>query len=241
MQKRTFRRGRLSEQLVAELEAMILEEFPQPGLRLPKEEELATRFSVSRIVVREAMKILQERGLVAVRAGRGTLTIAPSSDKVKEALIRLFKDQPAPVLADMELMLELREVLEETVAGLAAVRATPDDLREIGEALERMGRGGAEHETIDADLQFHLAVARAAHNRYFEMVLEPLTHVFLQQIKLTDSYHVGVDLHQQIFDAIREANPLASRQAVRRLIRHTRNHTRVAIELLSTHHHHNNI
>src|SRR6476646_2939398 len=73
MQKRSFRNGRLSEQVLHEMQRLITEEYPEPGSRLPKETELAERFQVSRIVVREAMKILEDRGVVEVRAGRGTL------------------------------------------------------------------------------------------------------------------------------------------------------------------------
>jgi DNA-binding FadR family transcriptional regulator len=232
MQKRSFRRGRLSEQLVTELESMILEEYPRAGLSLPKEDELAERFGVSRIVVRESMKILEERGLVEVRAGRGTRTVAKVPEKVKEALERLFKDQPVPTLEDMESMLEFRQILEEASAELAAVRATPEDLREMELALERMSDGGAEPGIIDADFLFHRAVAKASHNRYLEFVLDPLMHVFLEQIKLTNSYSVGSDLHRHIFEAIRKANPVAARQAVRRLLRDTSNHVKVAIRSL---------
>src|SRR5262245_4357369 len=170
--KRSFRRGRLSEQVVAELERTILEEYPEPGARLPKESELADRFHVSRIVIREAMKILEERGVVQVRAGRGTMTMAPSPERVKASLLRLFRDQPIPTLHEMERMMELREVLEETVAGLAAVRATPEDLQQISKALDDMAATGRSVEqTIEADLRFHVAIAEAAHNRYFEMVI----------------------------------------------------------------------
>src|SRR5215475_11173187 len=117
--KRSFRRGRLSEQVVEELERTILEEFPVPGSRLPKESALADRFRVSRIVIREAMKILEDRGVVDVRAGRGTITMAPTPERVKASLFRLFRDQPIPTHSEMERMMELREVLEETVAALA--------------------------------------------------------------------------------------------------------------------------
>src|SRR4051812_24661291 len=151
--KRSFKRGRLSEQVVAELERTIMEEFPEPGTRLPKEAELADRFRVSRIVIREAMKILEDRGVVEVRAGRGTITMAPTPERVKTALLRLFRDQPIPTLAEMEHMLELREVLEETVAGLAAVRATEADLQRISTAVAEMGAtGSSTEETIEADL-----------------------------------------------------------------------------------------
>ena len=232
--KRSFKRGRLSEQVVAELERTILEEFPHPGTRLPKEAELADRFHVSRIVIREAMKILEDRGEVEVRAGRGTITVAPTPERVKTALLRLFRDQPIPTLGEMERMIELREVLEETVAGLAAIRATKEDLNRIAKALTDMAAAGVSAEvTIEADLRFHLAVAEAAHNRFFEIVLEPLTQVFVQQIKLTDSYQVGVDLHRQVYDKIAKGDPIAARQAVRRLMQSTRNHIRTALQMLS--------
>ena len=231
--KRSFRRGRLSEQVVSEMERMILEEYREPGLRLPKEAELAERFRVSRIVIREAMKVLEDRGLVEVRAGRGTLTATPTPERVKASLMRLFRDQPLPTLSDMERMLELREVLEETVAALAAVRATPEDLALMNAALSDMAAGITEEETIAADLRFHMAVAKAAHNRFFEMVLDPLTQVYLQQIKLTDSYEVGLDLHRAIYDQVSKGDPVAARQGVRRLMRTTRADVKKALVILS--------
>lgn len=232
LQRRSFRRGRLSGQVLEAIERMILDEFPQPGSRLPKEAELAERFHVSRIVVREAMKILEDRGTVSVRAGSGTFTTAPSPDRVKDSLLRLFKDQPIPTIPEMERMSELREVLEEAVAGLAAVRATPEHLKEMREALEAMAHGTDEAEIIQADLRFHRAVAQAAQNHYFEMVIEPLTEVFVQQIKVTDTLNVGVEYHQDIFTAICKGNPVAARQAVRRLMRYTMQDVRKAIQAL---------
>jgi DNA-binding FadR family transcriptional regulator len=233
--KRSFRRGRLSGQVVTELERAILEDYPEPGTRLPTEDELSDRFHVSRIVIREAMKILEDRGVVEVRAGRGTITVAPTPEGVKASLLRLFRDQPIPTLTEMEHMLELREVLEETVAGLAAVRATPEDLQRIGAALADMGATGRSvEETIEADLRFHVAVAVAAHNRFFEMVLDPLTQVFVQQIKLTDSYTVGVELHRQVLDKIAKGDPVGARQAVRRLMQSTRKHVKTALQMLSS-------
>jgi GntR family transcriptional repressor for pyruvate dehydrogenase complex len=231
--KRSFRRGRLSEQVVDELEKLISAEYSKPGERLPKEAELADRFKVSRIVIREAVKILEERGRVEVRAGSGTYTLAASAEKVKESLARLFQDQPIPALWDVERMLELREVLEETAAGLAAVRATEEDLAAMELALDQMDKGANDEEVTEADLRFHLAVSQAAHNPYFEMVLEPLTAVFIQQIQLTNSYNVGVDAHRQVALEIRKGNPVGARQAVRRLMRSTMDNARTALGLMN--------
>ena len=230
--KRSFRRGRLSEQVVAELERMIAEECPEPGARLPKEAELAERFMVSRIVVREAMKILEGRGAVEVRAGSGTYTVAPSFDKVKDSLLRMFQDRPIPTIHEMEQIMELREVLEETIASLAAVRATPEDLQHMEEALAEMEKGDpADPRTVEADLRFHRIVARSAHNPYFEMVIEPLTAVIVRQIMLTNSYTLGADLHRGIAEEIRKGNPVGARQAVRRLMRNTLTDTKKAINV----------
>jgi len=235
LQTRSFRRGRLSEQVVDELERMMMAEFPSPGDRWPKEAELADRFRVSRIVVREAVKILEDRGVLEVTAGRGTFTCRPSLDRVKTSLLRLFRDRPIPDPGEMERMLELREALEETVVALAAVRAESADFEAIEAALKEMDARGADAgEIIQADLRFHLAVARAAHNPFFEMVLEPLTHVFLTQIALTDTLRIGVAEHRSIYKQIREGNPVGARQAVRRLMQFTRSDVRRALGVLKS-------
>jgi GntR family transcriptional regulator, galactonate operon transcriptional repressor len=121
-------------------------------------------------------------------------------------------------------------VLEETSASLAAVRATEDDLKEIESALRGMAQedGGIES-TIEADLRFHRAVMRAAHNPYLEMVLDPVMSVFLQQIKLTTTYNTGFDLHDNIFREIRNRNSVGARQAVRRLMKGTLEDSRKAL------------
>ena len=229
MQKRSFRNGRLSEQVLQEMQRLIVTDYPAPGSRLPKEAELAERFQVSRVVIREAMKILEDRGMVEVRAGRGTLTVSAKPNRMKESLLLLFRDQPLPTFEDMELMLELRQVLEETSASLAAVRANEDDLEEIQNALQAMSQDGNDlKHTIEADLRFHRAVMRAAHNPYLELVLDPVMSAFLQQIKLTN-FHTGVDLHRHIFEEIRAHNPIGARQAVRRLMKDTLRDSRRAL------------
>ena len=68
---------------------------------------------------------------------------------------------------------------------------------------------------MEADLRFHRAVVRAAHNRYFEMMLEPLTSLVIQQIRLTNSYEVGPALHRRILEEIRKGSAVGARQAAR--------------------------
>ena len=85
--------------------------------------------------------------------------------------------------------------------------------------------------TIEADLRFHRAVVKAAHNSYLEMVLDPIVSVFIQQIKLTNSFHMGIPAHRHIFEEIRAHNPVGARQAVRRLMKQTLEDSRKALQI----------
>jgi GntR family transcriptional repressor for pyruvate dehydrogenase complex len=187
---------------------------------------------VSRVVIREAMKILEERGTVEVRAGRGTRTVAMSPERVKQSLMRLFGEHPRPTSDELSYLLEIRQILEESAAGLAAVRALPENVAEMERALEGMGGGDPAVTPEEADLSFHRAVAKATQNPYFELVLEPLTEVFLRQIRLTASFDVGVETHREIFEEIRSGNPVGARQATRRMMKLTRDDSLRALRLL---------
>jgi DNA-binding FadR family transcriptional regulator len=78
-----------------------------------------------------------------------------------------------------------------------------------------------------------MGIAAASHNRFFEIVLEPLTSVFVQQVKLTNSYEVGVDQHRQIYEKIAKGDPIGARQAARRLMESTRKHVKAALQVLA--------
>jgi DNA-binding FadR family transcriptional regulator len=226
--RRSFREERLSSQVARQIEEMISAEFP-PGSRLPREQDLAERFHVSRIVIREAMKVQEDRGVVEVQAGRGTTVITPTSERVSSSLLRLLRGGGTPKMEEMEQLLEIREALEESAAALACARASADDLSRIEAALRGMRTAKGSLEVFAADLCFHVAITQAAGNRFFEMVLEPLAEVFLKQIQLTDRVNIGIKQHARIFNAIRRRDPVEARVAVRSLLNSTRQDVRRAL------------
>jgi len=139
----------------------------KPGDRVPPEPSLMREFGVSRTVVREAMSRLQARGLVETRQGVGTFVLATPG--------------PEPLLAiasrDVQVrqklaMLELRISLESEAASLAAMRRREEHLVAMRAALDafdaqrRMGGSTTEH-----DFQFHVQIAAATGNEYFQEVL----------------------------------------------------------------------
>jgi GntR family transcriptional repressor for pyruvate dehydrogenase complex len=160
------RAPRLSDEVARQLGAAIRGGDYLPGARLPSEKELAERFDVSRMVVREAMSRLKSDELIETRQGLGAFVSA-------EPGRGLFRLQPDPaVVEDLHGIFELRVAVEGTAAGLAAVRANRRELTAMRASLRDMNvsiAGAADD--IEADNRFHATIARASRNPYFDRFL----------------------------------------------------------------------
>ncbi|GHU29775.1 GntR family transcriptional regulator [Betaproteobacteria bacterium] len=154
----------LAQEVMSDLMDKIRGGQYKPGEKLPTEPEMMVEQGVSRTVVREAISRLQASGLVETRHGVGTF-VRPSTNSPAYPL-----DLSTLVtIHDVLNMLELRISLETEAAGLAAMRRTDEQLQCMHEAVlafeEGVNHGGM---SIEADYQFHLQIALATHNRYFE-------------------------------------------------------------------------
>jgi DNA-binding FadR family transcriptional regulator len=174
--------SRLHRNLMRVLIADIVRGVLPPGERLPREADLARRFDVSRGVARECIRGLEERGLVSVKHGRGATVLADSRWNMLDLDViaaALASPSSADVLAEY---LECRRVLEIGAAGLAAERATREDLVDLSMALERMAAAAldasttpsAEAQYHEADIEFHRAVIAATGNRALGGMTEPV-------------------------------------------------------------------
>lgn len=140
----------------------------QPGNRLPSQRRMALTFGVSRSSIREAMNTLSGMGYLSSIQGRGTFIckdVPPDGGQDS----RLDSSFTAGTILDL---MEARELLESKSAELAASRASRRDLKHIHEAVQRIGRSGDDvSRFFNADLEFHLALARASGNHtIFEMI-----------------------------------------------------------------------
>jgi GntR family transcriptional repressor for pyruvate dehydrogenase complex len=179
-----FQRVKLRDQVAEHLLDLIVSGDYTVGDRLPPERVLVEELGVSRTVVREALNLLESRGLIQVEHGRGAVVAANGLRAVHENLRSLLRIQPESLL---ELM-EMRKALEVDVAGLAAQRATAEDKAKMQAALERMrDKIDAPEGYVDADVEFHYLLARSAHNRVFLMMIEPLTGLLLASRRMTGS------------------------------------------------------
>jgi DNA-binding FadR family transcriptional regulator len=155
----------------------IVDERLKPGDRLPTEQALADRFGVSRNVVREAISRLRADGIVHSRQGVGAFVARTSASPTLRFDAEALTDRGA-----FQALFELRAILEIRAAALAAHRRSASQLAAIAEALARM-RGTEKWVAggVDADLEFHKAVAAATGNAYIRMAVGFLS----EQVRVT--------------------------------------------------------
>lgn len=200
------------------------------GVRLPTEPEMTAHYGVSRTVVREAISRLQAAGLVETRHGIGTFVLAPPPARGLDV-------GTVVTIRDVMSMLELRISLETEAAALAAQRRDASDLTEMRGALADFeteiaaGRNGAE-----ADFRFHMRIARATRNRYFESVFHDLGTTTLPRTRLDlsrlaadygpDYLHRTNREHEAILEAIERGDSDGARAAMRMHLTNSRERLR---------------
>jgi len=210
------RASRLYQQIVEQIEQSIRSGQLKPGDQLPAERDLAERFGVSRTAVREAVKALCEKGLVEALPGRGTFVIDATSQVIKQSLDLLINNSTAEGLAHLE---DVREIFEPEIAARAAARAEPKQLSAMRDAIAAMDRSlddaGA---YIEADLDFHLALAEAAQNPLVLTLIDSI--VGLLRVQRTRVFHApqgpgrGQVHHRRILQAVENHDPAAARAAM---------------------------
>jgi len=163
------------------------------GDRLPGERSLAAQMEISRPTLREAVKVLVDAGVLEVRRGPGG-GMYVATDVVPTDLVR---HSASLRLAEIAAVLEARRLLEPRVAQLAAERATEEDFETLERSIEAMRRlvdGGwhPRHEDrfLQLDVQFHLALARAAGNP----TVETLMRLLFRQLEIARDMAMHVPL-----------------------------------------------
>ncbi len=175
-----IRRATLAEQVEAHIRDLIVSGALGPGAFLPSAIKLAAEFGVSRAIVREAMKSLQAKGLIAVANGKRA-RVKPITSSV---LVDFFYRFTRPHTQAAVELLELRRGLETQSATLAARRRTEEDLTEIWRLVREMeGKLGAPEAFLDVDVALHLAIASASKNRMLFHLVDSIREVLRDAMK----------------------------------------------------------
>lgn len=206
MEKSTvIRRKSLAEEVAEQLQKQIIGGELKEGDKLPIEAELMEIFGVGRSSIREAVKRLENMGYLKVRQGKGTFIAAPTP--AKEPLEQRLKR------ADIQELYEVRNILESAIAEMAAQRHTGQDLEEMMKHLKERKEAaetGALAECIEADIKFHVSVAKAAHNEILLELYSSVANRLLDSYKdlYEDTAHFieSQSLHEKVAESIASNN-----------------------------------
>ena len=197
---------RISDEILRQLRGAVFSGKFRAGDRLPNERDMAEQFAASRTSVREALRALEQEGVIHVKKGAGGGAFV--SDLDHRLVVRPFQTLLRMRKVSMAHITEVRLIFEPEAARLAAERAAPQDLAELEEVIEKMRQVVEEGEPpASHDLRFHKLVARAAGNPILEMLSESMLEVASQVIS---NLHPSIEVlrhvlerHRSVFEAIR--------------------------------------
>jgi DNA-binding FadR family transcriptional regulator len=209
--------NRISAMIVHQIRTLIREGALKPGDRLPSERELGQRFGVSRVVLREAMRVLEGNGLITMRvgAGGGAFVTAPTSAHIGEGIADLL------TLSDVTAadVTEARRILEIGYIPLVCERADDTDIADLLEICDRADAAlAAGHYSVALSAEFHVRVAKATHNGAVEMLTRSFQGPILMSLQRAQDRDPRVGVkgaaeHRQIVKAVSNRD-VATAQAV---------------------------
>lgn len=195
------------------------------GEFLPSERELSKQLGVSRVVIRETAKRLEQRGLVRIRQGIGVEVINDPSLSVEQTITRLLskKEERLGQAAQARLL------IEPELAALAACQERSSLLKQLEAANDAMLRAGTVSESVRHDISFHDTIAEIAGNAVISLMLKSIAsigrlsrEVTIQKFGVAKAHRH----HEAILSAIRDKDPEAARRSMER-------HLRAALQDLS--------
>lgn len=207
-----------SEEVISRLREMIHRGELRPGDRLPPERDLARLLGVSRPTLRAGIRSLAAVGVLQSRQGAGTFVVkADGPPSLDSSPLRLMASLHGFTNAEM---FEARQSLEMAVAGLAAERATGDQMATMAEEVAGMYASLEDPEQfLIHDVRFHQTVAAASGNRILtslmNMVATILFETRIKTVKRAKDLKESAEMHRQVYRAIRGHSPEAAREAMR--------------------------
>ena len=206
----SIRSPRAFEGVVEQIRQAIFDGKLAAGDRLPTERELSVLFGVSRMTLREAIRVLERSGLLRIQAGGGggTFVADNAADAIGNAFVTLFNLNGLTV-ADFY---QARSLLEVPVTEEVARQRSPETLRKLEQNLELYGQ----NPDVDVAREFHLIIASALGNRLIEQLMHAMAS-FSEKVNLDNRFgdHAApmtLDDHRQIYEAIRDGDPEKTRR-----------------------------
>ena len=210
-------RTTLTADIFRELVSQVIGGAWKPSKKIPSERQLGEQLRVGRASLREALKALEIMGMIETRLGDGTY-VCKRSDFFSRPLLWAIASSSE---ADARELIEARLLIEVELAGLAAEHANAENLNELTAQLDRMIKAKkSPAEFVQADVNFHLAIGKAAANSILMNALHLIRNL-LQQWIVSAVHVAGVPdkacaQHKRILQAIRNNDGAGARQEMRK-------------------------
>lgn len=204
---RRIRREKVYKDVLKQIKILIINRKLKTGDKLPPERELANRLEISRTSVREALRVLENNGLIEIKHGEGTFIKKGVIEFPQEAPISILQTKKKTILD----LFETRKIIEPRIASLAALRANPKQISKIRHTLklakEKVEKGGTIYKQ---DSGFHLAVAEATGNevllRSMGNLLDLLREIREALLYLPEMPAKSLEGHRAILKAIEKGD-----------------------------------
>jgi DNA-binding FadR family transcriptional regulator len=212
----------LAEGLADSLEESIVSGTYPPGGQVPNENDLSRESGLSRATVREAIKILQAKGLVRVAAGKGTFVAPMSEWSLLDPLLLVARSRHESDGSTWTRgLLEARRLVEVGAAGIAASRRSEQVLAELRSLITTMTESAEAGDVVafvDADIRFHGLILTSTANSFIKALFDPLEQV-IRLTRYQTSAHAevrnhAIDHHEKILNCLAEGDPDAASEAM---------------------------
>jgi DNA-binding FadR family transcriptional regulator len=227
------RRTRTSHaQVVDELGRAIVAGTYPVGNILPGDLELAQRFKVSRTVLRETMKTLAAKGMIVAKARVGTRVTEKNQWNMFDSEVIAWHFDNGVTEEFLLQLYDIRLAVEPFAAGLAAERASGNDIEQLTSLALEMAQPGHTTESLAlADLRFHLAIADAAHNPFMHTLGSLIEAALVGMFRIStppsqNGFSNIANTHMRIVKAVVDGNVEGARKAMEAVIVEGRNHVR---------------
>jgi GntR family transcriptional repressor for pyruvate dehydrogenase complex len=200
LSKQIGNNGSLVNQVIEQIKVALIKKELKPGEYLPSEEVLSKNFGVGKSSIREAIKMLQAMGVVEVRRGQGTIVC----ESIKEDSLNPIVFQLIIAGGNTDDIIDLRMIFEPAYSIMAMKRATKQDVEDIKATIdhfEKLIKQGTQ--TAQDDIDFHLAILKATHNPFVELIGNTILQLFKASIErsMEQIPELALHDHRKIFDA----------------------------------------
>ena len=221
IEKKNLKEKPLVQKIIDEIKNSLIKEELLPGDKLPSEEQLCEKFSVSRISIREAIKMLSALGVVNIKRGNGTYITKGVSPSIFNSLIfqLILQEKSSKELA------ELRTMLEIGVIEVVMDRRTSEDIRRIEETIQNFEKEHSREtpdieRLINCDLEFHLKVTESTHNSLIIGIAEAIFQLFVASFSKIlykkSSVEESIKIHKTILEGIKNRDIKKTRDIIYR-------------------------